>query len=165
MSDWKTVFHNRMHRFGKAHPKNQDGVPVSIKIRVTSGCFHREHSPTAYKIIDEYLQEIPEDECFSFEEHESGPEILVFLAVATAGLSLTKSIIDLVTTIIKARSESVKNGDYAKGPVELIVRRTADNDGVREEKILRFGHHDRIDQHAIEKGLLDALDRLLKKND
>ena len=43
------------------------------------------------------------------EEHESGPEIVAFLVIATAGIQLTKSIIDLLITIVKARSDGRKN--------------------------------------------------------
>lgn len=32
------------------------GHVVSVKVRVESGCFHREHSPEAYKIIDARLK-------------------------------------------------------------------------------------------------------------
>jgi hypothetical protein len=37
-----------------------------------------------------------------FLEHESGPEILAYLAAATAGLTLAKSVFDLITAIINA---------------------------------------------------------------
>ena len=61
---------------------------------------------------------------FTFEEHESGPELLVFVAVVTAGISLAKSVIDLIVAIIKARSEGIKKGDHPASPLDLIVRRT-----------------------------------------
>ena len=80
------------------------------------GCFHREHSPCAYELIDSYLSRSTAES--EIEEHESGPELLVYLAVATAGLTLAKSIIDLVTSIIKARSEGVKS-DRLKRPLRI----------------------------------------------
>ena len=90
-------------------PPRDGEVPVSIKVRVTSGCFHREHSPHAYDIIDRHLASLEGQESdFAFEEHESGPELLVYLAVAAAGITLAKSTIDLVIAIIKARVDGIR---------------------------------------------------------
>lgn len=139
-----------MKDFGPA----PDGlVPVSVKVRVTSGCFHREHSPHAYVLIHDYLAtaDLSDIHC-QFEEHESGPEILVYVA---AGLAFTKSVIDLVTAIIKARSEGIKKGDNPSDPLELIVRgHSKDKDGEYfEETILRIPH----DKAVTPKLIADAL--------
>jgi len=58
---------------------------------VTSGCFHREHSPHAYVLIDRDLDGLTRDPAVSFVEHENGPELLVELALATAGLGLERA--------------------------------------------------------------------------
>jgi hypothetical protein len=39
---------------------------------------------------------------YVLECHESGPEIVVYLGVATASLLLIKSVVDLITTFLKA---------------------------------------------------------------
>ncbi len=91
-----------------------------------------------------------------FEEHESGPELLVCLAVTTAGLTLAKSIIDLIATIIKARSEGIRKGDKPDRPLELIVRRH-DSKGVREEIVLRVGHEETVKVSAIEDRIAKGL--------
>jgi hypothetical protein len=132
-----------MHRFERNRPPKRNEVPVSIKIRIVSGCFHREHSPRAYEIIDSKLAKLSRNLILGFEEHESGPELLVYVAVATAGVTLAASVINLVTAIIKARSEGVKKGDRPDEPIELIVRRVDDRAGLREETILRVGAGDR----------------------
>ena len=120
------------------HAHGDDGLAVSIKVRVTSGCFHREHSPQAYRMIDEYLQlHAPEDARWSFQEHESGPELLVYLAVTTAGLSLAAGIINLVTAIIKARADGIREGDQPDAPLEIIVRGHHRDGEFYEEQILR----------------------------
>lgn len=135
-ADWQAEFHRRMKRFGETKPPGL--APVSIKIRTRSGCFHREHSPEAFRLIGNYLRQAPKPEvAYEIVEHESGPEILVYLAVTTAGLTLAKSIVDLVTAIIKARSEGVKKGDTPSAPLELIVRGYSKNDEYFEETILR----------------------------
>ena len=103
----------------------------------------------------------PPDVELALEEHESGPELLVYLAVTTAGITLAKSVIDLVTAITKARSEGVKKGDSLSDPIELIVRRVGDGDEFREEVVLRVGHKDPVDAKAIEEQLNKALSKLL----
>ncbi|OYW74456.1 MAG: hypothetical protein B7Z37_17665 [Verrucomicrobia bacterium 12-59-8] len=136
-TNWKTEFRTRMAQFDT---KNLGGfAPVSIKVRVAGGCFHREHSPEAYSLIDGYVADADlSDVHYQIEEHESGPEILVYLAVATAGLSLAKSIVELITTIIKARSEGIKRGDRPSEPLEIIVRGHTKYGEYTEETILRI---------------------------
>jgi hypothetical protein len=136
---WQSEFRRRMNRFGG--PKPDGTVPVSIKVRIESGCFHREHSPEAYRLIDEHLATTDLSDChFQFEEHESGPEILVYMAVAAASLGFAKSIIELVTTIIKARAEGIKKGDQPSEPLVMIVRGHSKNGEYFEESILRIPH-------------------------
>jgi hypothetical protein len=130
------------------------GLPVSIKIRVDSGCFHREHSPHAYQIIDDHLRHLDSHrENFRFVEHESGPEILAYVAAATVGVGLTKSIIDLVVTVVKARAEGIKNGDHPRHDLELIVRRFDQKGEYAEEKILRISSNEPIDAAKITAAL------------
>lgn len=163
-SSWDREFQKRMHKFENTL-LNKHGQSISIKIRVTSGCFHREHSPNAYQIIDEYRDSHPfQNEYVSFEEHESGPEILVYLALATAGLSLTKSIIDLVVTILKARSKGIKKGDKPDYPLELIVRGYHKTGELKDEKILRFDSRGIVDEEIIENMLQKAINKMFLKN-
>jgi len=145
-----------MRSFEQRKPHSLNDIPISIKIRAPSGCYHREHSPNAYVIIDDYLRTLPDEAGMVFEEHESGPELLVWLAVTTAGLTLAKSIIDLIATIIKARSEGIRKGDKPDRPLELIVRRH-DSKGVREEIVLRVGHEETVKVSAIEDRIAKGL--------
>ncbi len=166
MSHWHAEFQRRMERFGATRQPLGGQAAVSIKIRVQSGCFHREHSPHAYALIDQYLNTLTREDVttISFEEHESGPEILVWVAVTTAGLTLAKSIVDLVTTIIKARSHGVKMGDRPSEPLELIVRRMANDDEFREETILRIGREEPVSPDKIEVALRAALEKLMRRD-
>jgi hypothetical protein len=161
--EWQETFRNRMRGFEARRAPQPGEAAVSIKVRVASGCFHREHSPRAYELIDRNLANLSgPDGSFALEEHESGPEILLYLAVTTAGLSLTKSVVDLITAIIKARSEGIKKGDSPSDPLELIVRRAHDAQEFREETVLRIGHKDTVDEARVEQQLKDALRKLLK---
>jgi len=162
---WKMEFNRRMINFERNFAPKNGMVAVSIKIRVVSGCFHREHSPHAYEIIDNYLSSLPtEITDFSFEEHESGPEILTYVGLTTAGVALATSVINLIITIIKARIEGIEKGDSPHEPIELIIRKTTHKEEVKEETILRIGCHDIFDTEDIETKLREAASKLSENN-
>jgi hypothetical protein len=163
--EWQKTFRERMHRFEARASARPGDVALSIKVRVVSGCFHREHSPHGYGVIDSHLAKLPPDSELVFEEHESGPELLVYLAVATAAITLAKSVIDLITAIIKARAEGVKKGDKPSDPLEVIVRQVEKGQDVREEIVMRIGHKDPADAKVIEQQVAIALRKLFKKED
>jgi len=158
---WQETFRGRMRRFQASRPVSEGDVAVSIKIRVSSGCFHREHSPRAYKFIDDALRTSP-DGAFSFEEHESGPELLVYIGATAAGVSLAASVINLVAAIVKARSEGLRKGDMPSEPLELIIRRIDEGDGFREETVLRITSTDRVQKKHIADTLNKAVRELLR---
>lgn len=152
-------FQRRMRGFEMRHPPRPGEVAVSIKVRVDSGCFHRDHSPHAYALIDEHLHRLSSSgPDFAFEEHESGPEILVYVA---SGVALATSIINLVAAIIKARSEGVKKGDRPAAPIELVVRRTVGPDSVQDEVVMRCDHADAVSAKVIRERMNEVMGRLL----
>ena len=159
---WEDEFRRRMVRFHPSSPVEGEGIPISIKIRPSGGCFYREHSPIAYQIIDEYLRSHPSSD-FDFEEHESGPELLVYLAFATAGMSLTANIINLVIAIIKARTDGVQRGDQRKAPLELIVRGFDENEKLREERALTIDSWQNVSEDLIERALLTTTSKMIPK--
>jgi hypothetical protein len=117
-----------------------------------------------HALIDRYLERLtPFDADFEFEKHESGPEILVYLAVTAAGMTLAKSIIELVTIIIKARSETYKKGDLPSKAVELIVRHVDEKREQRDEITLRFEQNEIRDETIIEQKLMEALREIAKE--
>lgn len=154
---WEHEFEERLKDFKK--DRANDGRSVSIKIRVVSGCFHREHSPRAYEMIDKHLRGASHD--WRYLEHESGPELLVWLALGTAGITLAKSVVEMVTAIIKARSEGIKAGDTAREPVEVIVRSMNADGTVREERVLRFAPDDPVVAQQIAQALNAGAARVL----
>ena len=161
-SSWEDEFRQRIEAFETPFSAKGKGKAISIKVRVTSGCFHREHSPYAYRIIDAQLASYSShDREFSFIEHESGPELLVYIALGTAGISIAKSVIDLITAIIKARSEGVKRGDRPAYPLELIVRGFRDDGKINEEIVLRFDSGNPFDREIIEKALIEKVSIVL----
>jgi hypothetical protein len=157
---WETQFRGRMRAFELRQRAGDGAFPLSIKVRATSGCFHREHSPEAYARIDEWLNSTPLDGGFALEEHESGPEFLVLAAVASGVASAVASeAIRAIVAILRARGDGIEHGDSPSDPVELIVRR-AGADGVREETILRIGHYDESDHAKIDALVNDAITRI-----
>lgn len=157
---WLKGFRHTVGDFQHRQAGN-DGQVVSVKVRVESGCFHREHSPEAYKIIDARLR-TPQERA-EVIEHESGPELLLYLAVTAGALSLAKSVIELITEIFKARAAGIKKGDHPRDPLVLIVRRVDEKNEYREDVILRIGHDDTVDSAAIEKELTAAIKGILKR--
>jgi hypothetical protein len=155
-----------MEAFETPFSAKDKGKAISIKIRVTSGCFHREHSPYAYRLIDAQLKSYPpHNKEFSFMEHESGPELLVYVALGTAGITIAKSVIDLVTAIIKARSEGAKRGDRQGNPIELIVRGFGEDGKIDEEIVLKFDSWDEPVEESIEKALKKKISIVLGKSE
>jgi hypothetical protein len=162
---WEEEFRKRIERIHPFTPVEGESIPISIKIRPEGGCYHRDHSPNAYRIIDEYIHSHPTGD-IDFVEHESGPEILVYLACATAGLTLTASVINLVTAIIKARSEGIKRGDHRDAPLELIVRCFDENGKLQEERVLKINSQQVINEHIIETALQETTQNMfIKKKD
>lgn len=151
-----------MQHFGAI--KSDGHLPVSIKVRIGSGCFHREHSPEAYRLIDNYIAQADLSELhYEIEEHETGPEVLVYLAVTAAGLGFAKSLVELITAIIKSRSEGIKRGDRRSDPVEIIVRGHSKEGEYFEEKILRIPSDHVVSAREIKSALTKQTRHLPKK--
>jgi len=163
---WEETFRRRMHEFGTLRPPRPGEVAVSIKVRVTSGCFHREHSPRAYELIDRHIGGLPpEERDFRFEEHESGPEVLVCLAVTTAGITLAKSVIDLITAIVNARAQGVRKGDRPRDPIKVIVRRTRTSGEFQEEEALEIHSSQTLEGLQIEAAITEASAKLIPEDE
>jgi hypothetical protein len=140
------------------------GFPLSIKLGVYSGCFHREHSPRAYKLIDDFLDSSDRDE-FIFEEHESGPEILVWVAAISSIISISANIINLITAIIKSRNVGIKMGDRPQSLVELNLRYLDKEGNLRNETILKINASENIINESVKLLLEQSLQQILQEYD
>jgi hypothetical protein len=148
---WANKFKNRIQDFESGF-NDKDSFALSIKIRVANGCFHREHSPEAYKMIDFELQHYDfKKERIAFIEHESGPEILIYVGMIAAGFQLSSSVIDLIKSIIEARKKGIEKGDNPKNDLQIIVRGFNDNGELSVETILTINHLDKIDKKLIKE--------------
>jgi hypothetical protein len=150
--NWEKEFRRRIEEF-EPSPR-RDRWPISIKIKPTSGLFYRGESGHAYEIIYDYVQNADlSDVKYKPIEHETGPEILVVLTVLAAGLGFTKSIVELITAIIKARSEGIKRGDPHREPLELIVRGYEEDGKFFQETVLRISPESSVTPKQIETAL------------
>lgn len=91
-----------------------------------------------YGLTKRYSNDSNED--YLFVEHETGPEIITNLALLTASLTLAKSVVDLIITIIKSVNESNEKkkkgtevGRYYEAKAISIEKRTQN-----ETKILKI---------------------------
>lgn len=157
MEDWRLNSFGMLHSLKVRRPERPGEVPVWMKIRI---------DPTMpeHAIIDRYLEDLgPARNDFDFEKHESGPEIMAYLAVTVVGVSLAKEVVGLITAIIKARSETHKKRDLPVRPIEIIVRRLDEKHGLTDEIILRLGQEEPENEAAIEQKLLEALRDIAKR--
>ena len=94
---------------------------------------------------------------FILEQHESGPEIVIYLALATASATLIKSVIDLITAIIKGLS-----GEHKKQPPRIkISKRQIIKGKVEEETLLEI---DIPISKDIQKQLEEKIKQAVNKN-
>jgi len=94
---------------------------------------------------------------FVLEQHESGPEIIVYLALATASVTLVKSIIDLISIIIKGLSN-----EHKKHPARIkISKRQLIKGKVQEESLIEIDIPISKDvQKQLEEKIKQSIDRI-----
>ncbi|MCW4009788.1 MAG: hypothetical protein NWF05_04110 [Candidatus Bathyarchaeota archaeon] len=161
---WEDVFRQRIDKFEAPFLDKDYGRPISIKMRVNGGCFCHGHAPYAWREISRELESrYTKNAKFSFEDHETGPELLVYVTFGAAGITLAAGIINLVTAIIKSRSEGVMHGDHPYNSIELIVRGFDDDGKIKQEIVHRFESRDPVDKEFIEASLKTGIRELLSK--
>lgn len=134
---------------------------IAIKIRAEHGCFCGSHSKETNKLIDEIFKNSHHE--FDYHEHESGPEIIAWLALGTAGLTVTKSLIDLITAIINACKKGREKGDNHHGKLLLIVRDTHQTKNSTEEIVLEIYDEDLINSEIVKKAIESGINKKFNK--
>ncbi len=149
-----------MHDPMASRRDHQDGVSVSIKLRV-SECFCREHhAPAANRLIDDYRAHHPLDSTTcKYIEHESGPELIVYAAV----LGVAKGIIELIIAILNARREGRKQGDCQHGPLVIVVRSISPEGSSPEKQILKVDLNSSPTEEIVGKALSDAIQAIAEE--
>lgn len=151
----------RLQKFDEEHDGRGSDTVVSVKIKATTGCFHRDHSPYAYRIIDDHLDSMAIREDFAFVKHESGPEILCYMQLAASGMSLLASVGTIIALMLRARSEGMRHDDR-RCPCELIVRRAHEHE-IHEVIVMRLEEHEAPPSEAVvKKAVEDGLKQVCK---
>jgi len=164
-SPWRRTLRSRMNGFESMLPPPPGKMAVSVKVREVGFHLDTRDMDQVYDTVSRFLEHASGDPDLEVIRHESGPEILVYCAVATAGITLAKSVIDLITAILKVRSSSVRKGHRPLQPVELIVRRTVESRGVSDETVLKLGRCEKVDRKTIERELKKALSKLISERE
>jgi len=160
-----SIFYKSIERANKllGLPTNNHETYLLLKVSfVPRRCHCLDHCfPETWKRINEYIAPqkliggegnaliVKNGEKFVFESHESGPEIIAYLAFATASAALLKSIIDLAITIIKGFSS--ENNRQAR----IIISKKQVIKGKQQEEVVE------IDLPLSEKALADKMKTLL----
>jgi hypothetical protein len=133
MGTWEKDFIERFDALERICRRPDGAAAASLKFRGSGGCFHREHSPHAFAIMDKKKLE---KDGIVLEDHESGPEYLIWIPVIVLGIGLADKIIGLVTTLLKARQEGAMKGDKRPANLDFIIRAELPSSGYREKLII-----------------------------
>lgn len=138
---------------------------ISIKLSPPSGCCCSDCWPDTWETINNFISpygpiehggealiEKGKDK-FVLKSHETGPEIIIYIALVTASLTLLKSIIDLINTIVKGLStESRKQPPRIK-----ISKRQIIKGNIKEEILLEI-------EIPISKNTVKQIEESIKTN-
>ena len=142
---------------------------ISIKLSPPSGCCCSHCWPETWLKINQTIAPFGpvghegdalienNGDKFVLEQHESGPEIIAYLALVTVPLTFVKSIIDLIVIIIKGLSkEHRKQLPHIKISKRQIIR-----GNIEEETLMEI---DIPISRSIEKLLEEKLKQAINKN-
>jgi hypothetical protein len=131
-------------------------LAVLFRINAAEGCFDRRHSPAAFKAIDAYISRLRPPHGFSFEERECGIEIIAFATLRPDGITLGAGIVNLLATVIRARSHGIRKGDDPSAPLVLTMHFIDNNTEMVEERVLRVSHTDNVAPAKVRDAILYA---------
>ena len=133
---------------------------IAIKVRTEHGCFCHNHSPEVNRLIDDLVKQYSQSD-IEYRHHESGPEIIAWLAMGTAGMVLTTALVNLITAIVNACKAGSKKGDRQNGKLILIVRDVRRSETSEEEVVLELYENDTVSADTVKK-VIEA--SIIKKN-
>lgn len=118
--EWINEFDRRMRDFGDGNSGGLDEFPVSIKVRVDSGCYDRGCCPAAWEMIDHKLDALRRagETRFRFEKHESGPEILAYVG---GGVVAGAAVKFEIHGAVADRAREVNLGSVGVGLSDLLL--------------------------------------------
>jgi hypothetical protein len=167
MEYWQKEIKQRLERFN--HGDRNQVLAVSIKVRVKSNCFCYGHSGQSQSMIDRHRgREGPGH--WEYEEHESGPEWLLYLALTAAGLGIAekslgivKSVIDLVAIAVKTHREERTKRDQRPEPLSIVVRGFGPEGAFFEKPVIEIDCEDPPGDEAIKESLADVIQQIAEE--
>ena len=140
---------------------------ISIKLSPPFGCCCSHCWPETWKAVNSFISPFGPvghegdavigagNDKYILESHESGPEIIMYLALATASVTLLKSVIDLINTFVNGFSK-----EHRKQPPKIkITKRQFVKAKIVEENIMEIDIPvSKGTQKEIEKNIKSLLD-------
>lgn len=133
-------------------------IPISIQIRTIGIQLGQE----GYELVRTrvHTAELPAD--IKYQEHESGPEIIFHIAYVTAVVTLAKSVLDLITALVKLISERIRNGREQSRGIEIIARIAFNTRPIDADKSLPASSRNSLDElfdrHSLSQESVPLLD-------
>jgi hypothetical protein len=167
MEYWQKEIKQRLERFNHGDGK---GLALSVKVRVKSNCFCYDHSGRFHQMMDRDRRGEREGTShWEYEEHESGPEWLLYLALTAAGLGIAektlgivKSVVDLVALSVKSHREERRKRRQTPEPLIIVVRGFDPEGAFFENPVMEIGDDPPRDE-AIKDSLAAVIQQIAEE--
>jgi hypothetical protein len=159
-NEWLHEFRQRMDAFRKTGKEGD--VVISIKLRAEWGSFDQYGFPDLYPSLNAALRRRTSNDIV-IQEHESGPEWIVRLALIAGSLGVLKAVIELVTQALKSREKPRKYDDGRVAevpPLILIVRLIDEKSEFREKEVRKIEPGQKVKKLDLEADLEAAIDEI-----
>ena len=167
MEYWQQEISRRLERLN--HGRSGQGLAVSVKVRVKSNCFCYGHSGHFHRMMDRHWEREGPSR-WEYEEHESGPEWLLYLALTAAGLGvaekslgIVKSVIDLVILAVKTHREERRKRDERPEPLSIVVRGFGPEGAFFEKPVIEIDCEDPPGDKAIKESLTAVIQQIAEE--
>lgn len=118
----------------------QKSIAVSVQLR-TIGI----QIGSSYSIIEDMIQSSQTIAKFRYSRHESGPEIIFHIALATAVITLAKGIVELLTSLTNLITQRIREGSEKSQGLELVIRFPANSWSTDSVDTLPESHRNSLD--------------------
>jgi hypothetical protein len=167
MEYWQEKIWQRLERF---HSEGGDqGLAISIKVRVRYGCFCYGHSPHLERMFHRHWDREKPNRA-EYVEHESGPEWLIYLTLAVGGLTIAekslgiiKSIIDLLAIAAKTHAEERRKRNEQPEPLVIVVRGFTPERVFFEKTVIEIDWGNPPADEAIKESLTEVIQQIAEE--
>ena len=160
MEYWQREIKQRLERFN--YGSHEPGLALSVKVRVKSNCFCYGHYGRFHHMMDRGRDWERGPSHWEYEEHESGPEWLIYLALTAAGLNIVKPVLELVVLAVKSHREERRKREQTPEPLVIVVR-GFDPEGVFFERTVMEIEEDVPNDNAIKDPLAAVIQQIAEE--